>query len=166
MDRELFSSVRIKVDTVGRRSDLVNYLQWFNLPFDGTMSVLRERLRDHLKIKAGKSRHPGCVQLTLSVGRPSAICEAGKDVLVCADDNRCVRFQIVLEFDGITIFGNTTMGVAYPECISTVASMTVLDLFAYFSGTTSAGSEQGYLFRCCLQRRRVEAVLSASNQPG
>lgn len=155
------------MDSVRRRTELVEYLKRFNLPVAGTVSVLRGGLRKHLKDVADKIEHLDRVQLTQPLGKLSAICTAGGDLLLCADDGRKTITQVALEYDGVTVLSNTTLVVSYPY-ISRIESMTVLNLLSYFDTTTRTRSsnDEGDLFRCCLQTGRIEAVVNEANHPG
>ncbi|PFX22542.1 Fibrillin-1 [Stylophora pistillata] len=102
-------TVRIKEDSVIRRTELLKYLKRFNLPVGGIVSVLRERPRKHLKDVADKIERLYQVQLTHALEKPSAICAASGDLLLCADDGRKTITQVALDYEGVTVLGKTTL---------------------------------------------------------
>lgn len=77
--------VTVKVDALKKRADVISYLEKYNLPQDGTVPILRERLRKHLTNVAKKIRHLNHVQLQPALAKPSVICSASQDILLCAD---------------------------------------------------------------------------------
>ena len=68
---------------------------------------------------------------------------------------------MTLEYDGATIHGNVTQISSYPQHISNVESITVIEQFPYFSASSSY-VEHGGLFRCSLETGEILSVLSNS----
>ena len=110
--------VTVRVDALKKRADVISYLEKYNLPQNGTLPILRERLRNHLANVAKKIRHLNHVQLQPALAKPSVICSASQDILLCADDEIRAIFQLNLNFDGVTIHGNAVKCISYP-CAAT-----------------------------------------------
>lgn len=156
---DLKKCVAIKPGSLKRRADLVDHLKRYNLSLNGTVPVLRERLQCHLERISATLKNKDHVQVLPLLSKPTAICKASKDVLLCADDEECAIFQIILAFDGVTIHGRATKITNYPENVSSVGSIAVLGQLAYFSVSPSVCGHGG-LFRLCLQTKEAELVLS------
>ena len=108
--------VTVKVDALKKRADVISYHEKYNVPQDGTLPTLRERLRNHLAKVAKKVRHLNRVQLQPALAKASVICSASQDILLCADVEMRAIFQINLNFDGVV--GVTIHGNVLAKCIS------------------------------------------------
>lgn len=118
---DLTGKVKIKVDSLKRRADLVNLLERFNLNPDGTIPVLRKRLREYLDVISNIEDAEN-VQVHPSLAKPCALCAVSEDLLLCTDDAQSVIHQLSLEFDGVTISGNSVIVISYPDGILNLTS--------------------------------------------
>ena len=151
--------VKISTKSLRRRAELLRHLEALSLPTDGTVPVLRERLKDHL---GAISKNTDCaehVQMHPNrLGKPSAVYPASNDLLFCSDDeSQC----LTLTFDGLTIHGNAAKFTAYPSSIINLLSITLLDQCAFFSGASS----QGGLYKCELSAKTVTKAVCNSTLP-
>ena len=86
------------------RADLERTLSDYNLSIDGTVPTLRERLCQHLmQLEAWVTKN--MLQTNVPLSKPTAVCVASDDLLLCADDGHRVVYQIQLEQNGVTING-------------------------------------------------------------
>ena len=70
------------------KPDLVSHLRRLGLDTEGTVPTLKDRLKEHLRQIADtmKIQRLDQVQVRPPLLKPSAICTAGEDVLLCSDD--------------------------------------------------------------------------------
>ena len=76
--------VDVRVDV--KSPDLVSHLQRLGLDTEGTVPMLKNRLKEHLHQIADKIQRLDQVQVRPPLLKPSAICTTGEDVLLCSDD--------------------------------------------------------------------------------
>ena len=87
------------------RTDLLSQLTRFSLPLDCTVPVLRKRLTMHLQTLAAEIGNSKFVQVNPSLEKPTSICAASEDILLCADDTQRGVFQVQLHYNGVEISG-------------------------------------------------------------
>lgn len=155
---DLNGSVSLKPNSIRSRAELESTLRSYGLSVEGTVPTLRQRLRDHLKQMAAKLSRRNCVQIQPPLSKPSAVCIASDDVLLCADDGQKSILQVTLEKDGVTINGKAVKLVDYPEHVDLVESLTVCGHVAYFVGAKSS-RHVGGLYGFHLEGGQVEAIL-------
>ncbi|CAB4045052.1 Hypothetical predicted protein, partial [Paramuricea clavata] len=97
------------------------------------------------------SCHPGG-------SKPCALCVVSEDLLLCTDDAQGIIHQLSLEFDGVTIRGNTVSVISFTDGMLNIESIYFLDKYAYIA----ASSCHGGLYRCELSTNVVEKVHSNS----
>ena len=99
-----------------RKPDLISHIQHLGLDTEGTVPTLKDRLKEHLRQITDKIQPLDQVQVRPPLLKPSAICAAGEDVLLCSDDERRAIVQITLTYDGVTIYmyGTATELARYP----------------------------------------------------
>ena len=154
--------VKISTKSLKRRAELLRHLEALSLPTDGTVPVLRERLKDHLGAICKNTDCAEHVQMHPNrLGKPSAVYAASNDLLCCSDDESQYVYQITLTFDGVTIHGNATKFTAYPSSIINPLSITLLDQCTFFSGASS----QGGLYKCELSAKTVTKAVCNSTLP-
>ena len=154
--------VKISTKSLKRRAELLRHLEALSLPTDGTVPVLRERLKDHLGTISKNTDCAEHVQMHPNrLGKPSAVYAASNDLLFCSDDESQYVYQITLTFDGVTIHGNATKFTAYPSSIINFLSITLLDQYAFFSGASSHGG----LYKCELSAKTVTKAVCNSTLP-
>ena len=119
------------------RADLERTLSDYNLSIDGTVPTLRERLCQHLmQLEAWVTKN--MLQTNVPLSKPTAVCVASDDLLLCADDGHRVVYQIQLERHGVTINGKLRKLIACPEGIHHLESITNSDSsVVYFSAGKS-----------------------------
>ena len=71
--------------------------------------------------------------------KPTSICAASEDILLCADDTQRGVFQVQLHYNGVGISGTGMKLVNYPTGISSVLSMEVLERKVYFAAVGAVG---------------------------
>ena len=69
-----------------RGPDLVSHLRRSRLDTEWTVPTLKDRLKEHLRQIVDKIQRLDQVQVRPPLLKPSAICSAGEDVLLCSDD--------------------------------------------------------------------------------
>ena len=117
----------MKPGSLKSRTDLLSQLTRFGLPLDGTVPVLRNRLTVHLQGIAAEIRNSNCaVQVNPPLQKPSSICSASQDILLCADDTQRGIIQVSLNYNGVGIAGTGLKLVNYPTGITSLLSMEVL----------------------------------------
>ena len=71
-----------------RKPDLISHLQRLGFDTEGTVSTLKDRLKEHLRQIADWIQRLDQVQVRPPLLKPSTICTSGEDVLLCSDDER------------------------------------------------------------------------------
>ena len=113
---DLHRKVRLNPNSLRSRADLERTLSDYNLSIDGTVPTLRKRLSQHLmQLEARVTKN--MLQTNVPLSKPTAVCVARDDLLLCADDGHRVVYQIQLERNGVTINGKLRKLIAYPEGI-------------------------------------------------
>ena len=98
-----------------------------------TVPVLRKRLYTHLQTLAVEFGNSKLVQVRPPLEKPTSICAASEDILLCADDAQRGIIQVTLHCNGVGIAGTGLKLVTYPTSISNVISKEVLSQRAYFA---------------------------------
>ena len=79
--------MKICAKSFKRRAELLSHLAALSLLTDGTVPVLRQRLKNHLGAISKCTDSAEQVQVhPNSLSKPSAICAANNDLLFCSDD--------------------------------------------------------------------------------
>ena len=78
--------VRLKPEGLKLQAELLSQLGRFSLPREVTVPILRKRLATHLQALAAQGKNPEIVQLNTNLVKPTAICVASTDILLCVDD--------------------------------------------------------------------------------
>ncbi|CAB4044875.1 Hypothetical predicted protein [Paramuricea clavata] len=117
-----------------------------------------KRLREYLDVISNNIEDAENVQVHPSLAKPCALCVVSEDLLLCTDDAQSVMHQLSLEFDGVTIRGNSVSVISFPDGIPNIESIYFLDKYAYIA----ASSCHGGLYICQLSTNVVEKVHSNS----
>ena len=157
---DIEGKVTVKPGSLKSRTDLLSQLTSFGLPLDGTVPVLRNRLTVHLQSIAAEIGNSKCVQVNPPLQKPSPICSASQDILLCADDAQRGIIQVSLNYNGVGIAGTGLKLVNYPTGITSVLSMDVLEQKAYFA----ADGELGGLYVCDLSSLEIEEILKNNSE--
>ena len=152
--------VAIKPKSLKSRADLLTQLTRFNLPLDGTVPVLRERLTVHLQALAAEYGNSACVQVHPALEKPTSICAASEDILLCADDTKRSIIQVKLHYNGVGIAGTGLRLVNYPTGVSSVECMDFLTQLAYFAVVGVTGG----LYVCNLSTLKVDVLLKNNSE--
>lgn len=103
---DLKGEVLLKSERLKSRADLLSQLSRFSLSLEGTVPILRKRLKTYLRALAAQVENADIVQVNPPLRKPTSICAASKDILLCADDEQRSIMQLELEYNGVTIIGN------------------------------------------------------------
>ena len=158
---DIEAKVTVKPGSLKSRTDLLSQLSRFSLPLDGTVPVLRKRLDVQLQILAAEIGNSKFVQVQPPSEKPTSICGAIEDILLCADDTQRGVFQVRLHYNGVGISGTGMKLVNYPTGISSVLlSMEVFKRKVYFA---AAGVVRG-LYVCNLPSLEVDILLKNNSE--
>lgn len=92
-------SVRLCPNSLRSRIELESKLTAYKLSLKGNWGV--ERLAQHLQQITRRITHLDRVHIEPPLSSPAALCVAGKEVLVCADDEQRAIIQVTLEKNGV-----------------------------------------------------------------
>ena len=154
------AKVTVKPGSLKSRAELLSHLTRFGLPLDGTVPVLRNRLTVYLQRISAEIGNSKCVQVNPPLEKPSSICAASEDILLCADDTQRSIFQLSLNYNGVGIAGTGTKLVNYPTGVTSVLSMEVLERKAYFAAVGDVGG----LYVCNLSSLEIEVLLKNNSE--
>ena len=109
------------------------------------MSILRKRLATHLQALAAQVKNPEIVQLNTPLVKPTSICVASTNILLCADEHQRI-IQLELSHSGVAVFGTNMREISYPDGVSSIESLCVWRLSAYLAVSGKAGGlyDRGY----------------------
>jgi len=136
---DIEGKVTVKPGSLKSRTNLLSQLTRFSLPLDGTVPVLRKRLAVHLQTLAAEIGNSKFVQVHPPLEKPTSICAASEDILLCADDTQRGVFQVRLHYNGVGISGTEMKLVNYLTGISSVLSMEVFKRKVYFAAVGVVG---------------------------
>ena len=114
----------------------------------------------HLQTLAVESGNSKLVQVRPPLEKPTSICAASEDILLCADDAQRGIIQVTLHCNGIGIAGTGLKLVTYPTSISNVISKEVLSQRAYFA----AFDLDGELYVCKPISLEVDPLLKNNSE--
>ena len=77
------------------------------------MPILRKRLATHLQDLAAKVKNPEIVQLNTPSVKPTSICVASTDFLLCADDEHQRIIRLELSYNGVAVVGSSMREINY-----------------------------------------------------
>ena len=138
----------------------MSQLARFSLPLHGTVPILRKRLNTHLQTLAAEFGNSKLVQVRPPLEKPTSICAAGGNILLCANDAQRRIIQVTLHYNGVGIAGTGVKLVTYPTGISNVISMEVLTQRAYFA---AVGLDSGF-YVCNLSSLEVDLLLKSNSE--
>ena len=102
------------------RADPLSKPARFSLSLDSTVPILRKRLNTYLQTLTAGFGKSKLVQLRPPLEKPTSICAASKNILLCAYDAERGIIQVTLHYNGIA--GTGVKFVTYPAGISKVIS--------------------------------------------
>ena len=113
------------------------------------------RLATHLQALAAQVKNPAIVQLNTPLVKPSSICVASTDILLCADDEHQRIIQLELSFNGAAVVGTSMREINYPDDVSShcIESLCVWRRSACLAASGKAGG----LYIRKFKRRRAPA---------
>ena len=120
---DLEGKVRLKPEGLKSRAELLSRLGRFSLPQEGTMPILGKRLATHLQALAAQVKNPEIVQLNTPSVKPTSICVASTDILLCADDEHQRIIQLELGYNGVAVVGTSMREINYPDGVSSIESL-------------------------------------------
>ena len=156
---ELKGEVLLKPGRLKSRADLLSQSSRLRLSLEGTGPVLRKQLTTHLRSLAAQVENRQIVQINPLLSKPTSICAASKDILLCADDEQRSIMQLELEYNGVAIIGSRLRQINYSNDVTSVESLYVLRQSAYLAATSAAGG----LYGCNLDSVNVERLLRNSS---
>ena len=119
------------------------------------MPIFRKRLATHLQALAAQVKNPEIVQLNTPLVKPTAICVASTDILLCMDDVTQRIIQLELSYNEVVVVGTSMRGINYPDDVSSIES-----LCEWRRSTYSAASRKvGGLYDCDLANSNVNSQL-------
>ena len=98
--------VQLKVSGLRSRAQLETEPTKRELSCSAAVPILKQRLESFLKKTADMINDKGCrnvMNLDTTLSKPTALCMASEDIIICADDGTRCLLQITLSFDGVTI---------------------------------------------------------------
>ena len=97
----LEGKVRLKPEGLKSRAELLEQLvRFISLPQEGTVPILRKRLVTHLQALTAQVKNPEIVQINTPLVKPTSVCVASTDILLCADDEHQRIIQLELSYNG------------------------------------------------------------------
>ena len=102
---DIEGKVTIKPGSLKSRTELLSQLTRFSLALNGTVPVLRKQLAVHLQTLAAEIGNSKFVQVHPPLEKPTSICAAGEDLLLCTDNTQRGVFQVRLHYNGVGISG-------------------------------------------------------------
>ena len=156
---DLEGKVRLKPEGLKSRAELLSQLSRFSLSQDGTVPILRKRLATHLKALAAQVKNPEIIQLNTPLVKPTSICVASTDILLCADDEHQRIIQLEVSCNGVAVVGTSMREIHYPDGVSSIESLCVWRGSAYLATSGNAGG----LYDCDLANSNVKQLLQNSS---
>ena len=123
------------------------------------MPILRKRLATHLQTLAAQVKDPEIVQLNTPLVKPTSICVASTDILLCADNEHQRIIQLKLSYNGAVVIGTSMREINYPDGFSSIESLCVWRRSAYLAESGKAGG----LYDCNLANSNVKQLLRNSS---
>ena len=123
------------------------------------MPILRKRLATHLQALAAQVKNPEIVQLNTPLVKPTSICVASTDILLCADDEHKRIIQLKVSYNGVAVVGTSMREINYPDGVSSIESLCVWRRSAYLA----VSGEEGGLYDCNLANSNVKQLLRNSS---
>ena len=120
---DLEGKVCLKPEGLKSQAELLSQLGRFSLPQEGTLPILRKRLATHLQALAAQVKNPDIVQLNPPLVKPTSICVASTDILLCADDKHQRIIQLKLSYNGVAVIGTSMREINYPDGFSSIESL-------------------------------------------
>ena len=99
------------------------------------------------------------LQTNVPLSKPTAVCVASDDLLLCADDGHRVVYQIQLERNGVTINGKLRKLIAYPEGIHHLKSIAKSDSSVVYFAAAKSTHCNGGLYCFNMESSEVTNVL-------
>ena len=109
------------------------------------MPILRKRLATHLPALAAQVKNPEIVQLNMPLVKPTSICVASTDILLCAYDEHQRIIQLELSYSGVAVVGTNMREINYPDGVSSIESLCVWRPSAYLA-VSGKGRKAGGLY--------------------
>ena len=100
---------------------------------------LKKRLATHLQALAAQVKNPEIVQLNTPLVKPTSICVACTDILLCADDEHQRINQLELSYNGVAAVDTSMREINYPDGVSSIESLCVWTRSAYLAASGKAG---------------------------
>ena len=103
--------------------------------------------------------NPEIVQLNTPLVKPTSICVASTDILLCADDEHQRIIQLELSYNGVFVFGTNMREINYPDGVSSIESPCVWRR----SACLAASGKAGELYDCDPANSNVKQLLRNSS---
>ena len=125
------------------------------------MAILQKRLATHLQALAAQvtCKNPEIVQLNTPLVKPTSICGASTDILLCADDEHQRIIQLELSYNGVAVVGTSMREINYPDGVSSIEFLCVWRWSAYLAASGKAGG----LYDCDLSNSNAKQLLRNSS---
>ena len=103
------------------------------------MSILRKRRATHLQALGAQVKNPEIFQLNTPLVKPTSICVASTDILLCADDEHQRIIQLELSYNGVAVVGTSMREMNYRDGVSSIESLCVWRRSTYLAVSGKAG---------------------------
>ena len=156
--KDLEGNVRLNPNSLRSRAELERTLSNYNLSLDGTVPTLRKRLSQHLnQLEARLTKN--VLQTDVMLSKPTALCMASDDLLLCADDGHRAIYQVQLERDEVTIKGILRKLLSYPEGVHRLESMAISDGSVVYFAAAKRFQCKGGLYCFIMDNGEIMTVL-------
>ena len=92
------------------RAELLLQLGRLSLPQEDTVPILRKQ-----QALAAQAKNPEIVQLNTPLVKPTAICVASTNILLCVDDEHQRIIQWELSYNRVAVVGTSLREMHYPD---------------------------------------------------
>ena len=106
---DLAGKIRLKPEGQKSRAELLSQLSNFRPPQEGTVPIFGSDFR-HVYIL---SCNPEIIQLNTPLVKPTSICVARTDFLLCADDEHQRIIRLEVSYNGVAVVGSSMREINY-----------------------------------------------------
>ena len=89
------------------------------------MPILRKRLATHVQALAAQVKNSEIVKLNTPSVKPTSICVASTDLLLCPDGEHQRIIQLELSCNGVAVVATSMREINYPDGVSSIEPLCV-----------------------------------------